>query len=126
MKADSKNARAARSSPGVIVDAVAHALMSAPPARGQPAMKARKLGSRLSDCQPGSAANVVSRYCARSGAGFAGGQTGQGFSGSWAQPALSTINSQAKRAMWVVYLEIIVALLIAAGIVWLTWPRKPK
>jgi len=28
--------------------------------------------------------------------------------------------------MWVVYLEIIVALLIAAGIVWLTWPRKPK
>jgi len=28
--------------------------------------------------------------------------------------------------MWVVYLEIIVALVIAAGIVWLTWPRKPK
>jgi hypothetical protein len=100
--------------------------MSAPPARGQPAMKARKLGSSVSDCQPGSAAKLVCTYCARSGAGFAAGQTGQGFSGSCAQPALSTISSQAKRAMWVVYLEIIVALLIAAGIVWLTWPRKPK
>jgi len=28
--------------------------------------------------------------------------------------------------MWVVYLEIAVALAIAAAIVWLTWPRKPK
>jgi hypothetical protein len=108
------------------VDAVAQALMSTPAAREQPARNARKLGSRLSDCQPGRAAKLVSRYCARSAAGFAGGQTGQGFSGSWAQAAVSRISSHAKRAMWVVYLEIIVALLIAAGIVWLTWPRKPK
>ena len=65
-------------------------------------------------------------YCARSGAGFGGGQTGQGFSASWAQPAISRIRRQAKRAMWIVYLEMLVALAIAAAIVWFTWPRKPK
>jgi len=26
--------------------------------------------------------------------------------------------------MWIVYLEMLVALAIAAAIVWLTWPRK--
>jgi len=28
--------------------------------------------------------------------------------------------------MWVVYLEIGIALAIALAIVWLTWPKKPK
>jgi hypothetical protein len=28
--------------------------------------------------------------------------------------------------MWVVYLEMIVALALIAAIVWFTWPRKPK
>jgi hypothetical protein len=104
--------------------ALAHAFMSGPPARGQPAMNARRLDSRLAFCHPGSAANELSMYCARSGAGFGGGQTGHGFSPSWAQPAISTIRRQAKRAMWIVYLEMLVAVAIAAAIVWFTWPRK--
>jgi len=28
--------------------------------------------------------------------------------------------------MWVVYLEIVLALVLAIFIVWFTWPRKPK
>jgi hypothetical protein len=88
-------------------------------------MKARRLGSRRVLCHPGSEAKEVSVYCARSGAGFGGGQTGQG-SSSCAQPAISTIKSEAKRAMWIVYLEMLIALAIAAAIVWFTWPRKPK
>jgi len=28
--------------------------------------------------------------------------------------------------MWVIYLEMLAALLIAGLIVWFTWPRKPK
>jgi uncharacterized membrane protein YdbT with pleckstrin-like domain len=30
------------------------------------------------------------------------------------------------RAMWIVYLEIVFALALAAFIVWFTWPKKPK
>jgi hypothetical protein len=77
--------------------------------------------------QPGSAANDVSTYCARSAAGFGGGHTGQGFSGSCVQPAAARIaSSQINRAMWVVYLEMFAALVVAALIIWFTWPRKPK
>src|SRR3954466_7862978 len=104
--------------------ATRHALPSTAPGRGQPAMKARRLGSSCAAFQPGSEANEVSRYCARSGAGLAGGQTGQGFSGSCAQPAASSMSTAAKRAMGIVYLEMIVALVIAVAIVWFTWPRK--
>jgi hypothetical protein len=89
-------------------------------------MKALKLDAKRRLSQPGRAANVVSTYCARSGAGFGGGQTGQGFCGSCAQPAISTITSQANRDMWIVYLEMFIALAIAFLIVWFTWPRKPK
>jgi hypothetical protein len=81
----------------------------------------------------GSALNATGVYCARSAAGFGGcggGHTGHGFSGSWAHPALSTIGMQSRRhssrAMWIVYLEIIFALALAAFIVWFTWPKKPK
>jgi hypothetical protein len=94
-------------------------------ARGQPARNARRLGSRLVLSQPGSVANEVSTYWARSAAGFGGGHTGQGFSGSWAQP-VSRISSQGSRAMWIVYLEMGLALALAVLIVWFTWPRKPK
>jgi hypothetical protein len=111
-----------------MVVAIAQALIIAPEARGQPATKARRLGSRVVLSQPGSAAKEVSTYCARSGAGtgLGGGQTGQGFSGSWAQPALSRIRNQAQRAMWIVYLEMLLALALAAFIIWFTWPRKKK
>jgi hypothetical protein len=36
------------------------------------------------------------------------------------------MSTAAKRAMGIVYLEMIVALVIAVAIVWFTWPRKPK
>jgi hypothetical protein len=99
-------------------------LSSTAGARAQPARNARKLGSRSVASQPGSVANCVGVYSARSGAGFGGGQTGQG---TWAQPAISRITaSQFNRAMWVVYLEMFAALVVAALIVWFTWPRKPK
>ena len=104
------------------MEAVAQALMSAPAARAHPAMNARRLGSRVRWSQPGSALKLHSMYCARSGS-FTGGQ-GHNCGGAWAQPATSRIS--ARRAMWVVYLEIAVALAIALAIVWLTWPRKPK
>jgi len=28
--------------------------------------------------------------------------------------------------MWIVYLEMLLALAVAALIIWFTWPRKPK
>jgi len=28
--------------------------------------------------------------------------------------------------MWIVYLEVLLALVIAIFIIWFTWPRKPK
>jgi hypothetical protein len=111
-----------------MVEAMAQALIIAPEARGQPATNARRLGSRLVLSQPGSAAKEVSTYCARSGAGtgLGGGQTGQGFSGNCAHAALSRIRSQTNRAMWIVYLEMALALALAAFIIWFTWPRKKK
>jgi hypothetical protein len=36
------------------------------------------------------------------------------------------MSTAAKRAMGTVYLEMIVALVIAVAIVWFTWPRKRK
>jgi hypothetical protein len=44
-----------------------------------------------------------------------------GFCGAGAQAAASRISSN---RMWVIYLEVIVVLGIAAFIVWFTWPRK--
>jgi hypothetical protein len=48
-----------------------------------------------------------------------GGHTGQG-----AQPASIRINATLR--MWIIYLEVVLALAIAGFIVWFTWPRKPK
>jgi hypothetical protein len=36
------------------------------------------------------------------------------------------MSARASRRMWIVYLEMAVALAIAGLIVWLTWPRKRK
>jgi hypothetical protein len=56
-----------------------------------------------------------------------GGQTGHGFSGTCAHPAASRIRkSGSQRLMWVVYLEIGFALLLAIFIVWFTWPKNKK
>jgi hypothetical protein len=109
-----------------MVVAVPQAPSKAAGARGQPARKARRLGSRLVLSHPGRAANETSTYWARSAAGFGGGHTGHGFSGSCVHPALSRIRSQTNRAMWIVYLEMLLAFALAAFIVWFTWPRKPK
>jgi hypothetical protein len=58
---------------------------------------------------------------------------GQGQRASWrggvgAQALASKISTrEAKRAtqrMWVIYLEIVLALGLAAFIVWFTWPKK--
>ncbi|HSA88785.1 MAG TPA: hypothetical protein VLF42_02690 [Burkholderiales bacterium] len=45
--------------------------------------------------------------------------TGQG-----AQPASTTI--RAAQRMWIIYLEVALALALAIFIVWFTWPRKRK
>jgi len=70
-------------------------------------------------------------YCARSGAGGFGGA---GFSGSCVHAAANRTASRGKdrncsesrRDMWIVYLEMGFALLVAVLIVWFTWPRKKK
>jgi hypothetical protein len=36
------------------------------------------------------------------------------------------VTSESSRDMWVVYLEMGVALAVAVLIVWFTWPRKKK
>ena len=104
--------------------------------RGHPAKKARKLGASVALVQPGSASNVVGKYRALSGAGFGGGHTGHtgqagqikacsagGFEGACVQATTSRIS--ARRHMWVIYLEIAVALALVVLIVWWTWPKKP-
>src|SRR5207249_10896574 len=116
------NCREPASCPRRAVRPVAQGLVSARGAAAQAAMNARRLVSRVRRSQPGSALKLHSMYCARSGS-FTGGQ-GHNCGGAWAQPATRRIS--ARRAMWVVYLEIGVALAIALAIVWLTWPRKPK
>ena len=90
-------------------------------------MNARRLGSRRALCQPDKVSKETGRYCARSAIGLGGGgQTGQGFCSSGTQPAISTIHGRSQRSMWVVYIEIGLALALAAFIVWFTWPRKKK
>ena len=85
----------------------------------QPAMKARRLGSSCARPQPGRSEKPLGSYRAVSGAGFGGRQTGHG-----AQPATRRIRTAQR--MWIIYLEIALALAIAAFIVWFTWPRKRK
>jgi len=86
-------------------------------------MNARKLGSSCARLQPGRSLNArgaeVTDSRAASGGGFDGGHTGQG-----AQPAMIRISATLR--MWIIYLEIVLVLAIAAFIVWFTWPRKRK
>lgn len=62
-----------------------------------------------------------------SGHGAGAGQaSGSGFGGTGAQPANSTIAATRALRMWVIYLEIVLALALAAFIVWWTWPKKRR
>jgi hypothetical protein len=89
--------------------------------------------------QPGTAAYGTTSKCAASSGGF-GRTTGQGgqlvaagggvCSGWIAHPAADTRMTATRlsrtRAMWIIFVEMGVVLLIAALIVWWTWPRKKK
>ena len=63
--------------------------------------------------------------CLARGAGLGGGQ-GQTGAGGWVevQPAASTMKARTSKRMWVIYLEVVLALGLAIFIVWFTWPRK--
>jgi hypothetical protein len=54
-----------------------------------------------------------------------GGHTGQ-ITGAGAHAAASKISTREVQRMWVIYLEIVLALGLAAFIVWFTWPKKRK
>jgi hypothetical protein len=115
VKCASKNAR---SSPGSTLFASSQTRLSAVGLE-QPPTNARSAGSSGARPQPGRSANARFSYRALSGGGLPGGQTGQG-----AQPAISRISARLR--MWIIYLEILLVLAIAAFIVWFTWPRKKK
>jgi hypothetical protein len=51
-----------------------------------------------------------------------GGQGHDGVGGTGAQAAASRITNTYR--MWVIYLELVVVLGVAALILWFTWPRK--
>jgi hypothetical protein len=85
----------------------------------QPPTKARSAGSRGARLHPGSSANARFWYRALSGGGFPGGHTGHG-----AHPVIIRISARLR--MWIIYLEVLLALALAAFIVWFTWPRKKK
>jgi hypothetical protein len=95
----------------------------------QPATNAFTLGSKFADCQPGSAENSAGSYVACSGTGFGGcghaGQAGhEGHRGGCTDAHPATNSTIA--AMWVIFLEMAVALAILILIVWVTWPKKRK
>ena len=101
----------------------------APAILAQPETNASRLGSRLAHCQPGSVENSAGSYVACSATGFGGcghaGQTGhEGHCGGCtdAHPAANSTIA----AMWVIFLEMAVALALLILIVWWTWPRKRK
>jgi hypothetical protein len=81
---------------------------------GQPRRNACKLGSSRVCCHHGR----KKAFSAVSGFGSDAG-------GSGAQAPASRIRARrAPAAMWVIYLEMLVVLAVAALIVWWTWPRK--
>ena len=51
---------------------------------------------------------------------------GWGGSAIGAHAAASTISGRKALRMWVVYLEVLLALGLAGFIVWFTWPKKKK
>jgi hypothetical protein len=62
--------------------------------------------------------------------GHWGHATGSGFGDKGVQPAattaITTIANRTNLRMWVIYIEILLALALAAFIVWWTWPKKNK
>src|SRR6266704_1548955 len=121
----SKNCRAASSSFAGTARASSQARARAP-GRGQPARKARRLGSSAAAVQPGKVSMDASWDRTVSVTGFGGGHCGHTvLCGNEAQPASTTMSNRRYR-MWVVYLEMGVALALAALIVWWTWPKKDK
>jgi hypothetical protein len=107
--------------------------------RAQLPANARKPGATGALSQPGMAANGTGRYFAaagRAGAGQAAhcGHAGQtrasgdwGACGSSAQLARARIahtKGAKARTMWVIYLEMGMALALLILIVWWTWPAK--
>jgi hypothetical protein len=54
--------------------------------------------------------------------------TGSGFGDKGVQPgrppAATTIATRTNLSMWVIYIEILLALALAAFIVWWTWPKN--
>jgi hypothetical protein len=107
-----------RSSPGATFFASSQTRLSAV-ALAQPPTNARSAGSSGARLHPGRSANARFSYRALSGGGFPGGHTGHG-----AHPAISRISARLR--MWIIYLEVLLALALAAFIVWFTWPRKKK
>jgi hypothetical protein len=67
-------------------------------------------------------------YIAVSGAGFAGGHSGHTTTGagSGAQALASRMQAREAIRMWVIYLEVLLALALAVFIVWWTWPKKRR
>ena len=106
--------------------------------RLQPVPNARTPGASIASCQPGIAANGVCWYLVSAGrAGAAhcwhSAQAGQAVAvgatagGNSAQPAENRIAATGNpkvRRMWVIYLEMGVALAMLILIVWWTWPAK--
>ena len=69
------------------------------------------------------------RRVAGAGAPGASVRAAEGGGGTCAQPAASRIaaaKTEAPRAMWVVILEMFLALALLVLIVWWTWPKKPR
>src|SRR6185503_4631393 len=128
MNCDSKNLRAPASSPGATIAASSQATSSGAGGRPQPMRKARRLGARAACDQPGSVSKATSWYCAVSAPAGAGGlATGGegGLGGSGVHAAASRINAKdARLKMWVIYLEVGVALTLVVLIVWWTWPKN--
>jgi hypothetical protein len=94
--------------------------------RAQPEAKARKPGASDALDHPGIAASGTCSNFASAARGAAG-QAGQGGCGAVLQPAsirIARTGAARTRAMWVIYLEMGIALVILALIVWFTWPRR--
>jgi hypothetical protein len=73
-------------------------------------------------------------HCGQAGQAGAAGAAGHdkasglgGCCGACAHEAsrIAAIPAKSERVMWVVVLEVVVALGLAAFIVWFTWPKKP-
>lgn len=93
----------------------------------QPEANARRPGAIGAPAQPGIAENDICSYFASVGRAGAG-HTGQvGACGRWAQPArirIPQLREAKARTMWVIYLEMGLALAVLILIVWWTRPVK--